>query len=112
MTAFAWWIDERLVRGFSNPTDEDLARFRAEGANIAVSLLDESKQLPRYDKQLALDAGWSIYSIPIKEGCAPSLEQICEFTARLQALPTATKVLVFCESGKGRTACWAPLTGS
>ena len=104
MTTFAWWISEPLVRGSNNPTDDDLARCRADGTNVAVSLLEEAKQAPRYNKRSALDAGWSIYSIPIGEGCAPSLEQIRDFTARLEALPTGTKVLVFCESGSGRTA--------
>ena len=101
---FAWWIDEPLLRGCSNPTDGDLARFRAEGMSVAVSLLDESKQPQRYDKQSALDAGWTIHSIPIEEGHAPSLEQIRDFTNLLEALPPGRKVLVFCESGLGRTA--------
>ena len=66
--------------------------------------LEENKQRPRYDKKSAADAGWPIYSIPIEENRAPSLDQIRDFTARLTALPEGTKVLVFCESGKGRTA--------
>jgi protein-tyrosine phosphatase len=64
----------------------------------------ESIEPPRYDKQSALTAGWTIYSIPIKEGAAPSLEQICDFMNLLKTLPDETKVLVFCESGQGRTA--------
>ena len=104
MPTFRWWIDESLIRGSANPTDGDLQALRAEGFTIAVSLLVESKQPPRYDKRSALDAGWSIYPIPIEEGAAPSLEQIREFMTRLESLPRETKVLVFCESGQGRTA--------
>lgn len=104
MTAFTWWIDEPLVRGCSNPTDEDLARFRAEGASIAVSLLEENRQPPRYNRTSAQAAGWSIYSIPIEEGSAPSLDQIGEFITHLKRLPQGTRVAVFCESGLGRTA--------
>jgi protein-tyrosine phosphatase len=104
MPTFTWWIDEPLVMGCSNPSDEYLARLRVDGVSVAVSLLEESKQPPRYDKRSARDAGWSIYEIPIEEGRAPSLEQIRDFTARLEALPLETKVIVFCESGLGRTA--------
>jgi protein tyrosine phosphatase (PTP) superfamily phosphohydrolase (DUF442 family) len=101
---FIWWIDEPLIRGSANPTDGNLQVLRAEGFTIALSLLGESKQPPRYDKQSALAAGWTIYSIPIEEGAAPSLEQIREFVHLLETLPDDTKVLVFCESGQGRTA--------
>ena len=104
MPTFRWWIDEPLVMGRSNPRDEELAELRAQGFSVAVSLLDENKEPPRYDTKLAELAGWSIHSIPIAEGGAPSLDQICDFTARLTALPEGTKVLVFCESGLGRTA--------
>jgi protein-tyrosine phosphatase len=45
------------------------------------------------------------YSIPIEENHAPSLEQIRDFVTWLTGLAEGTKVLVFCESGKGRTAC-------
>jgi len=61
-----WWIDEPLIRGSSSPTDEDLGRLRAQRFSVAVSLLEENKQSPRYDKNLAPDAGWSI-SIPIAQ---------------------------------------------
>jgi hypothetical protein len=56
-----WWIDKPVIRGSANPTDRDLQALRAEGFTIAVSLLVESKQPPRYDKQSALAAGWSIH---------------------------------------------------
>ena len=92
------------MKGSANPTDEDLAELRAQGFATAVSLLEENKQPPRYNNQLALDAGWSIYSLPIEEGSAASLDQIREFTNRLRAMPPGTKALVFCQSGLGRTA--------
>jgi protein-tyrosine phosphatase len=104
MPTFNWWIDEPLVIGSSNPSDEDLGRFRAQGFSVALSLLEEHKQPPKYGKFAATE-GWSIYSIPIVEGRAPSLEQFHEFTDRLRTLPAGTKVVVFCESGLGRTAC-------
>jgi protein-tyrosine phosphatase len=104
MPTFTWWIDELLVKGSSNPSDEDLELLRAMGFSVAVSLLEENKQSPRYDKKAAEAAGWCIHSIPIVENHAPSLEQIHDFVTRLTGLPEGTKVLVFCESGLGRTA--------
>jgi protein tyrosine phosphatase (PTP) superfamily phosphohydrolase (DUF442 family) len=92
-----------MLKGSGNPTDEDLAHLRAQGFTAAISLLEENKQPPRYDKTSAHAAGWSIYSLPIEEGCAPSLQQICDFTTQLKASQPGTKVLVFCESGLGRT---------
>ena len=104
MPTFTWWIDEPVLKGSANPTDKDLAELRVQGFATAVSLLEEDKQPPRYDKTSAQAAGWSIYSLPIEEGSAPSLDQIREFTNRLGAMQPVTKVLVFCESGLGRTA--------
>jgi protein-tyrosine phosphatase len=105
MSTFRWWIDEPIVRGSGNPGDEDLERLRAQGFSVAVSLLEESKQPPRYAKRPAEDSGWAIYSIPVAENHAPSLEQIGEFIGRLKGLPPEMKVVVFCQSGLGRTAC-------
>ena len=105
MRTFTWWIHDPLLKGSGNPTDEDLRALRAQGFDRAVSLLEEDKQPPRYGRASAQARGWSIYSIPIEEGSAPSLEQISEFTTTLGALPPGTKVVVFCESGLGRTSC-------
>lgn len=99
-----WWIDESMLLASSHPSDEGLARLRAEGFDLAVSLLDRNKQPPRYDKNSAAIAGWAIYRIPIEEGATPSLVQVCEFTALIGAVPKATKTLVFCERPSGRQA--------
>jgi protein tyrosine phosphatase (PTP) superfamily phosphohydrolase (DUF442 family) len=111
MSTFMWWIDEPSVKGSRNPRDEDLRELRAQGFDVAVSLLVESEQPSAYDKKSAEANGWSIHSIPIAENLAPSLDQIHEFMARLTGLPKGTKVLVFCQSGKGRTARMALHTG-
>ena len=105
MPAFTWWIDEPLVIGRSNPSDEDLAQLRGQGFSVGISLLEESKQPPCYDKQSAVAAGWTIDSIPIAENHAPAIDEIHEFMARLIGSPEGAKILVFCQSGKGRTAC-------
>jgi atypical dual specificity phosphatase len=86
---------------------EDLAQLRAEGFNVVVSFLEEQKQPPNYDKQLALAAGWTLHSFPIEEGGTPSMAQLSEFIAFVSAWPEGTRVLMHCESGLGRTACMA-----
>ena len=97
------WIDESHLLASSNPSDEGLAQLRAQGFGLAVSLLDKKKQPPRYDKKSAASAGWAIYSIPIEEGTTPSLVQACEFIALIGAVPKATRTLVFCDRGLGRS---------
>jgi protein tyrosine phosphatase (PTP) superfamily phosphohydrolase (DUF442 family) len=104
MPTFTWWINDPLIKGSGNPTDDDLAQLHGQGFRAAVSLLEENKQPPRYDKHSAETAGWTIYSIPIEEGRAPSLQQVCDFTTQLKSLQPGAKFLVFCESGLGRTA--------
>jgi protein-tyrosine phosphatase len=91
----------------SNPTGEALAKLRVEGFNVVVSFLEEQKQPPNYDKQLALGASWTLYSFPIEEGDTPSMAQLSEFIAFVRALPEGTRVLMHCESGLGRTTCMA-----
>ena len=98
-----WWIDESSLLASSHPSDGLLAHLRAEGFGLGVSLL-EKQQPPRYDKKSAEVAGWGIYKIPIEQGATPSLVQVCEFIALLGAVSQATKVLVFCDTGLGRSA--------
>ena len=104
MQARTWWIDEPLVMAASNPTGEDLAQLRAEGFGVVISFLEEQKQPPKYDKQSAVAAGWTMYSFPIGEGGVPSFEQLAEFIRCVKALPGQVKILMHCESGLGRTA--------
>jgi|SRR5689334_3025246 len=108
---FIWWIDEPRIRGSANPTDGNLQLLRAEGFTIALSLLEEGKQPPRYDKQSALAAGWTIYSIPIEEGAAPSLEQIREFVHLLEPCRTTRKFSFSARAGRVAPRSWALLTG-
>jgi hypothetical protein len=49
MEIFKWWIDEPLLRGSGNPSDEDLAQLRGRGFTVGISLLEEGKQPPCYD---------------------------------------------------------------
>jgi protein tyrosine phosphatase (PTP) superfamily phosphohydrolase (DUF442 family) len=107
MQARTWWIDEPFVMAASNPTGEDLAQLRAEGFSVVFSFLEEQKQPPKYDRKAAVAAGWTLYSFPIEEGGAPTLDQLSDFIRCLKMLPSGTRVLMHCESGLGRTACMA-----
>ena len=111
MPTFRWWIDESLIRGSANPTDADLQELRAEGFTIAVSLLVENKQPPHYDKQSAQTAGWSIHSIPIEEGAAPTLEQIRDFMNLLKPWRMKRKFSSSARAGRVAQRSWAPLSG-
>lgn len=102
-----WWIDEPFLLGSSNPSDKELASLRDQGFSVLVSLLDDSKQPPRYDVTAAALAGWSCHSISIQDFHPPSLEQLRDFTALLEAAPPGAGVLVHCEGGSGRTGTMA-----
>jgi hypothetical protein len=58
MPTLTWWIDEPLLKASSNPSDDELAQFRAQDFSVLVSFLEESKQAPRYDRKSAALAGW------------------------------------------------------
>jgi protein-tyrosine phosphatase len=104
MPKSSWWIDEAVLLAGRNPEDAELVRLRECGFGVAVPLLEEEKQPARYDGKAASRAGWWIYSIPVGEGAAPSLKQLADFTKCVQS-SQGTKVLVFCDSGLGRSAC-------
>jgi atypical dual specificity phosphatase len=102
-----WWIDEPFLLGSSNPSEKELGSLQDQGFTILVSLLDQSKQPPRYDVTGAAVAGWSCHSISIQDFHPPSLEQLRDFNALLEAAPPSARVLVHCEGGSGRTGTMA-----
>lgn len=89
-----WWVDEARLLAGSPPGDGDLARLRADGFGLAVSLTADRAALE----------GWTVYAIPIEDGQAPSLVQACEFAALMGAVLRSTKSLVFCNDGLRRSA--------
>jgi protein-tyrosine phosphatase len=101
---FAWWIDEKRLKACGNPSDEDLAQLRSHGFSVGISLLDESSShRTTTSSQPSLPSGrYTPFPFPKH---APSIEQIHQFMARLTESPEGTKIVVFCESGQGRTAC-------
>ena len=99
-----WWIDRGRILASGNPTDKELEDLRAKGFAVMISLLDEQQQQPRYNVADAERAGWVRHVLPIREGEAPSLDQLERFRKIIQALPPNTKVLIHCSTGRGRAA--------
>src|SRR5207244_3262612 len=92
-----WWIDEPFLAGSPNPTDEELARLRAEGFTLLVCLLDEAEQAPRYEVRATERAGWVRHAVPVRDFHAPSLGQLEQFVTLVRAAGPKAKVLVHCQ---------------
>jgi len=69
-----------------------------------ITLLDEQQQKPRYNVADAERAGWLRHVLLVREGEAPSLDQLERFRRIIQALPPNTKVLIHCSTGLGGAA--------
>jgi len=62
-----WWIDEAFLLGSSNPSEASLQKFHREGFNMIFSLLDETKQPPRYAPDWATTLGYTRHCIPVSD---------------------------------------------
>ncbi|MCP9448091.1 MAG: dual specificity protein phosphatase family protein [Nitrospira sp.] len=103
----SWWIESPHLIGSSNPTLADLKRFRLQGFSVLVSLLNEEEQSPRYNVVDATALGFKRHSIPVKDFCPPTVEQLERFVTLVASLPPGTKTVVHCEGGTGRTGTFA-----
>ena len=102
-----WWIDKPHLLGSRNPTNADLERWRRDDFGVLVSLLCEEEQAPRYDIARATALGYVRYNIAVKDFCPPTVEQLEQFVKLVDGSPPATKTIVHCESGTGRTGTFA-----
>ncbi len=102
-----WWIDEPSVLGSCNPTSADLAKLRAEGFNVIVSLLEEDVQRPCYDPARARANGYARHNIPVEDFGTPTVDQLLEFVHLVDGLPEDAKIIVHCYAGIGRTGTFA-----
>jgi len=102
-----WWIDEPLVMGSSNPSEADLRDLRAQGFAILVCLLDPKEQSPNYQEAKAINLGYRLHAIAIRDFRPPSLAQLREFVTLARGASDRTKLLVHCQGGTGRTGTMA-----
>lgn len=102
-----WWIDEPILLGSSNPTDEQLEDFYYEGFRTIISLLDEDEQSPYYDIERIEAKGFKRYSIPVGDFTAPALADFQKFLDIVDKSLKHGKVLVHCQGGLGRTGTMA-----
>ncbi len=102
-----WWIDCPHLIGSRNPTLADLEQLWRDGFSVLVSLLDEQEQSPRYDVGAATALGFERHSIPVRDFCPPTVEQLEQFVTLVAGLPPGSKTVVHCEGGTGRTGTFA-----
>jgi protein-tyrosine phosphatase len=103
----AWWIEEPFLLGGSNPSDDDLVQLRRRGFGVIFSLLDERRQQPRYDPELAAGLGFVRHNIPVGDFEAPTAGQLARFVELAEAVPGGVGALVHCQGGLGRTGTFA-----
>jgi protein-tyrosine phosphatase len=102
-----WWIDEPVLVGSPNPTNEELEQLRVSGFSVIVCLLDIQEQTCRYATGRAVAAGWEWHNIAIRDFSAPSIEQLKSFVALMATLLPQKAVVVHCQGGTGRTGTMA-----
>ncbi len=79
--------------------DDELPELSRAGIGGVVSLLN----IPT-DAKLYADAGFEFICLPIADGQPPSLQQVSEFVAFVDAIRKRGKsIAVHCEAGCGRT---------
>jgi atypical dual specificity phosphatase len=102
-----WWIDEFILLGSSNPTDEQLEDFYHKGFRTIISLLDEDEESPYYDMDRIEAKGFKRYSIPVRDFTAPTLPDFQKFLDIVSKSLEQGEVLVHCQGGIGRTGTMA-----
>ncbi len=110
-----WWIIPNALAGMPMPFvhierrlnhggplaafNDELPDLYAAGVRAVVSLLNIPSDKPVYES-----AGFAFLCLPVPDGGAPTIEQVREFTAFVDAqLAVNNPVAVHCEAGLGRT---------
>lgn len=101
-----WSIDNDKIIGSSNPTFFDLKELYSRGYKSIISFLYDDEE-PNCGREDTENLGFKIYSIPLKDFCAPDISKIRLFLERLDQSFNRGKVLIHCQGGKGRTGTMA-----
>jgi protein-tyrosine phosphatase len=108
MKMTAWWIDEPVLLGTSNPTTEQLTAWYGDGFRTVISFLEEATQPPAYDVSVVQAMGYERCNIPLHDGpLAPDLSQYEEFTRIVDENLKRGGVIIHCMAGRGRTGAMA-----
>ena len=93
-----WFLDGRLG-AMPRPTLGELKRLRAVGVGTVITLTDEW-----HNPVVFRTADLRSVHIPVPDMRAPSMEQVREFVAEVEAaFARGEKVVVHCLAGLGRT---------
>jgi atypical dual specificity phosphatase len=98
-----WWIARNQLAGSRNPTHKELRALRSDGFASLICLLNEHEQPLSYLPSGAKEIGYTWWSMPIFDHCAPSIDQMLEFARIVDERLAEGKVLVHCWAGWGRT---------
>ena len=102
-----WWIDEGKLAGGANPIDSEVGKLQSQGFASIVSLIEEGRESPAYDLEMAKARDFTRYSIPIVDYGAPTPEQFASFLGIVADELPRGLVLVHCQAGFGRTGSMA-----
>ena len=105
-----WFLDGRLG-AMPLPDAGELAQLRACGVGLVITLTEEW-----YNPSVFRQAGLRSVHIPVADLAAPTMAQVREFVAEVDAaLARGEKVVVHCLGGIGRTgtmiACYLVTLG-
>ena len=99
---FSFVIEGKLAGmarpGRSRPLEDDVEFLKAMGIGAIVSVTERP-----LDEQILEGLGLRYLHLPVPDFCAPTIHQIEEFLAFLEAASLDGAVVVHCYAGQGRT---------
>jgi atypical dual specificity phosphatase len=99
---FSFVLEGRLAGmarpGRSRPLQEDLIFLKAQGIGAIVSMTESS-----LDQEIVRSFGLRYLHLPVPDYGAPTMQQIVEFLAFVEAGEGNGAVVVHCFAGQGRT---------
>ena len=98
------WIITDIAIGYAPRSYTDLNTIKEHGIEAIINLCAECYDL----SNLESEAGFNVYSIPVIDEHAPSLEEVLNCLEHMDSLYEAkTKTLIHCRYGIGRTGTFA-----
>jgi len=99
---FSFVIEGKLAGmarpGRSRPLEDDIEFLKAQGIGAIVSMTERP-----LDERVVRSLGLRYLHLPVPDYCSPTIQQIGEFLAFLDAGDSGGAVVVHCYAGQGRT---------